>query len=69
MCLAQCRKLAGYRVQVQLDMLIYRNWDEQNYVMMLDNVLRNHNDGRINRPGTIPYCQLDVSCDRLLFLS
>lgn len=61
-------KKVDRRVQVQLDMPFYRDWGKRTYVMMLDNLIRDHKDGHTTRSGTLPYCVLDALYDRLLFL-
>lgn len=60
---------AVHRVQVQLDIPLYRDWCELNFVMMLDNRIRNYNDGRTSRPGMLLYCLLDTPYDCLPFMS
>lgn len=69
MHMSQYRKPAVHRLQVQLDVSFYRDWDERTYDMMLDNLICDRNDDRATRPSTLSYCLLDVSLDRLPFLN
>lgn len=57
------------RVEVQLNMLVYWDRNKQDYVMMLGNLIPDHNDGRARRPGILFYRLLDTPYDRLPFVS
>lgn len=54
--------------EVQLDVSFNRDRDEWTFVMMPENLIRDHKDGCTFRPGTLSQCLLDAPYDSLPFL-
>lgn len=51
MCMAQEGKPSVHQMQVQLNILFYGDRDEKDCGSVLDNLIRDHNDGHARRPG------------------